>query len=247
MFVESVRKGVHWVRSLDVRTILVVALIVVSTGHVGRLFADREANGQAFVGYVLAVSLDGVLAVSLYEAANVRKRSHRVYALAVFLFACAVSAGFNVAHYRQNYPSDPWEVSILLGATAPIMAALVSVLKSFGDVERTESERSLELERYAIEQAERTKREQIAEQERTKQERARARAEQAKANAMVQAKGQSTEHKANGGNGRRKSGELDALAQVVIARNPDIGPRPLARELGCSPSTASSILKRLEV
>ena len=70
------------------------------------------------------------------------------------------------------------------------------------------------------------------------------------ADAIVQVKVQSTGrdngHKTNG-NGRRKPGELDALAQVVIAQNPDIGPRPLARELGCSPSTAANILKRLEV
>jgi hypothetical protein len=64
MFVQSVRKGVRWLRSLDVRTVLIVALIVVSAGHVGRLCAD------------------GVPAVSLYEVANARrhapnKRKHR--------------------------------------------------------------------------------------------------------------------------------------------------------------------------
>jgi hypothetical protein len=242
----------HWMRSLDVRILLVITLIVVSTGHVGRLFAEREANGQTFVGYVLAVSVDGVLAVSLYEVANVRKRSHRVFALTVFVFTCAVSGAFNVAYYRQNYP-DPMWISVILGVTAPVLAALVSVLKSLGDVERSESEqserdteRSLELEKYRIEQSERTRREQLIEQERTKQVRAQARAEKAKANAIVQSSERPSEQSSEQGtNGRLKRNELDALARLIVAEEPDIGPRPLSRRLGCSPSTASGILKRL--
>jgi len=255
--VESVRKGVHSLRSLDVRTLLISTLIMVSTGHVGRLFADREDVRQVFVGYVLALSIDGVLAVSLYEMANVRQRSHRVFALFVFLFACAVSAGFNVAYYRQNYPLDPPEISLLLGITAPILAALVSVLKSFGDVERTEAkqsereaERVAEYERYKLEQAEQTRRVQIVEQERTKRERAKARAEKARANAIAQVKVQSSEHhvehQGKRDNGRLKPGERDELARAILLERPELaGPRPLARELGCSPSTASAVLKRL--
>ena len=247
---DKLNQVVRWVRSLDVRTVLIAALIVVSTGHVGRLFADREDVRQAFVGYILAVCLDGVLAVSLYEAANVRKRSHRTFALCTFVLSCAVSGGFNVAYYRQNYPADPWEVSILLGVTAPLMAALVSVLKSFGEVERTEAERSLKLERFAIEQAEQTKRTEIEQKERTKRERAKARAEKARTDAIAQTSVQVSErgngHKSNG-NGRRAPGELDALARVIIADEPGIGPRPLASMLDCSPSTAAGILKRLEV
>ena len=225
--VESVRKGVRSLRSLDVRTLLIITLIVVSTGHVGRLFADREDVRQAFVGYVLALSVDGVLAVSLYEVANVRQRSHRVFALFVFLFACAVSAGFNVAYYRQSYPLDPPEISLLLGITAPILAALVSVLKSFGDVERTEAEQServaereAEHERYKLEQVEQTRRVQIVEQERTKRERAKARAEKARANAIARVKVQSSEHQVEHqgehSNGRLKPGERDELARAIV-------------------------------
>lgn len=235
-------------RSLDVRTVLIVALIVVSTGHVGRLFADREDVRQAFVGYVFAVCLDGVLAVSLYEAANVRKRSRKVFALCVFMLACAVSAGFNVAYYRQNYPSDPLIVSVLLGAAAPILAALVSVLKSLDNNERSErtaseqeAERLAELERYRIAQAEETRRVQVSERERTKREREKAQVEKARLDAIAQANAQASEQ----GNGRLTPGELDALAQGVIAQQPDIGPRPLARQLGCSPSTAVGLLRRL--
>lgn len=239
-------------RSLDVRVLLVVTLIVVSTGHVGRLFAEREANGQAFVGYVLALSIDGVLAVSLYEAANVRKRSRRVFALCLFVFACTMSGAFNVAYYRQNY-ADPLWVSVILGVTAPVLAALVSVLKALGDLERTESEhnerdseRSLSLEKHRIEQLERTRREHLLEQERTKQERAKARAEQSRANAIAQASERVSEHENEQGNGRLTRNELDALARLILAEEPGIGPRPLARRLGCAPSTAAKVLKRLE-
>ncbi len=56
---------------------------------------------------------------------------------------------------------------------------------------------------------------------------------------------QVTEQTTNGGNGRVKPGELDEVARVILLEQPDIGPRPLGRRLGCSPSTASGILKRL--
>ena len=239
---------VRWVRSLDVYIVLIVLLIAVSTGHVGRLFADREDARQAFIGYVLAVSIDGVLAVSLYRVGNVRRRSHRMYALFVFLCACAVSAGFNTGYYRQNYPQDPPALSILLGASAPVLAAFVSVLRAFGDVERTEhehmereAERSLQLEIRTLELAEQTKRELLLAKEQTKQERARARAEQARVNVVVQNKRTPKIQPSE----RRKSGELDEMARLILLEQPNIGPRPLARELECAPSTASRILERI--
>ena len=44
---------------------------------------------------------------------------------------------------------------------------------------------------------------------------------------------------------RRPRRDLDTLADAILTANPDMGPRPLARELGVSPSTASGIIKRL--
>ena len=245
---ENVRKAVHQMRSLDVRVVLIVLLIAVSTGHVGRMFADREDARQAFIGYLLAVSIDGVLAVSLYEVANVQKRSHRAFALAVFLVACGISGGFNIWYYRQNHPADPLGVSILLGATAPALAAFLSMLKAMGDVQRSETAkftqeaaRAVELEKYRIEQEEETRRVQIEQAEWTKRERAKARAEQTKARAKPSASARD-----NGrGNGRLSPGELDEKVRLILQERPDIGPRPLAREMGISPSTASGILKRL--
>jgi len=79
------------VRSLDIRVLLVVLLIGVSTGHVGAMFADRESVRQSFVGYALAIALDGVLVLALYESVRFRKRSHRAFALFVFVFACECS------------------------------------------------------------------------------------------------------------------------------------------------------------
>jgi len=242
---ENVRKAVHQVRSLDVRIILIILLIAVSTGHVGRMFADREDTRQAFVGYLLAVSIDGVLAVSLYEVANVQKRSHRAFALAVFLVACGISGGFNIWYYRQSHPADPLGVSILLGATAPVLAAFLSILKAMGDAQRSETAqvaqeaaRAVELEKYRIEQEEQTRRVQIEQAERTKRERAKARGK---------AQGKPRVNGRNGGrgNGRLSPGELDDAVRLALQDQPDIGPRPLARQLGISPSTASGILKRL--
>lgn len=144
-------------------------------------------------------------------------------------------------------------VSALMAAVGPVLAGLLSVMRAFGVVERSEAEqsereaeRSLQLRMYKIEQAERTRREHLIEQERTKQVRAQARAEQARARGDGGGNGRGNGHKANGGNGRVKPGELDARARTVLMERPGIGPRPLGRELGCSPSTAAGILKRLK-
>lgn len=258
---EGVRTGVRWLRSLDVRIVVIVALLVSDAGHAGRLFSVREASDRTFIGYLLAFCLDAASGIAMYDVigTNVRKRSYRVFALCTFVFAGVVTGGFSLAYYRDNCPADPLWVSVLMASVAPILAGLLSVMRAFNHAERTEAEqnereaeRSLELEKYRIEQQERTRREQLTAQERTKQERAKARAEKARADAIVQARRTATEqateqanvHGTNG-NGRVKPGELDAMARVVLTEQPGIGPRPLARELGCSPSTASGILKRL--
>ena len=162
-------------RWLDLRVALIVLLVLTSTAHVGRLFAAREYAQQAFIGYVLAVGIDGVLALSLYEATRASKRQHRAFALGLFVITCTVSAGFNVAYYRAYYPSDVWWVSGLLGSTAPVLAALVAVLRAFGDVERVQDAHSLEIELAQIAQEAETERVRISTvgvaKERTKQER----------------------------------------------------------------------------
>jgi biotin transporter BioY len=240
-------------RSVDVYILLIALLVAVSTGHVGRLFADREDGRQWAIGYVLALAIDGVLALALYESA-VRSGVRRLFGLGVFAFACAVSGGFNWLYYRQNYPADPAWVSALLGFSAPFLAALVSVLRAIAHTERAEreqderqaerqAERALELERYSLEQAERTRRVQIAEAEQTKRARAAARAEQAKAAALATAAANAP--KSASGNGRPGRGERDAMAAALVLENPDIGPRELARTLGCAPSTAAGILGRV--
>lgn len=250
---EKLRQAVQWLRSLNRRAVLIGCLIVVSTGHVGRLFADREDVRQAFLGYVLAVCVDAVLVIALYDVVNVRKWLPRMFALFVFLAACSISAGFNVRYYQLNYPDDPLEISVLLGVTAPVLAALVTLLMAFSDVQRVKDEleeatadRELELAKYQIEQAEETKRVQLAEQERTKRERARARAEQARANALIQAESTASVQVAEHGSERLKPGELDNKVRAILLDEPDIGPRPLARKLGISPSTASGILRRVK-
>ena len=136
----------QWLGKLNVRDVLIVLFILASTAHVGRLFAAREHEQQAVIGYVLAIAIDGVLALSLYEATRASKRQHRVFALIVFLLTCAVSAGFNVAYYRTYHPSDALWVSGLLGSTAPVLAALVAVLRAFGDVEQRQDAHALEIE-----------------------------------------------------------------------------------------------------
>ena len=232
-------------RSFDLRLALIIALITVSTGHVGRLFADREHDQQAFIGYVLAVAIDGVLAVSLADIARFRERLHKRFSLAVFAVTCAVSAGFNTAYYRQNYPGDPWLLSFGLGSVAPILAALVAVMREFAQTERgeveqieredeREDERTLELEKFRIEQEEITKRagkeqEAAIEKERTKQEQARAKAAQASA--------KTNDQEAVSGNGHKRS--FDEFERAVMSGelSLDMTGADIAKWAGKKPAT----------
>jgi len=183
------------------------------------------------------VCVDGVLVVSLYAAGRTVGRS-RLFTLAVFIGTLALSGGFNVAYYRTCARQDTLAISVLLGFSAPVLAAAVAILKSLDDaagVQRAQDERErvrvLELEKYTVEQSERTRRTVQVEVERTKQERARARA----------TKAESTPSKRVSGAGRR----IDmAGVQAALAADPDIGPRELARVLGCSPSGAAGALRR---
>jgi len=158
-------------QGLDLRNALILLFIAVSTGHVGRLFADREAIGQKVLGYVFALALDGALALSLYEVGYTSERSHRLLALAGFVMACGISGGFNIYYYREFYPNDPPELSILLGVAAPVLAAFFGLLKGRGDVQRREEKGPLELEKFKLELEADTQKALLLEKERTKQER----------------------------------------------------------------------------
>ena len=181
-------------RSIDIRLLLIIALITVSTGHVGRLFADREHSKQAVIGYLLAFAIDGVLAVSLADIARFNERSHKRFSLAVFVVTCTVSAGFNTAYYRQNYPLDHPLLSFGLGSVAPVLAALVAVMREFdqaerGDMDQVErkDERSFALDKFRIEQE--TNAQVVIEKERTKRERLRAKTAQSSAAQPVSGNG----------------------------------------------------------
>jgi uncharacterized membrane protein len=192
MFVQSVRKVFGWLRSLDVRTIIIAALLMSDAGHAGHLFSVREASDRVFIGYLLAFCLDAASGVALYDMVTVHKHLRRAFALSVFAFASVVAGGFSLAYYRDNCPGDPLWVSVLMAAVAPVLAGLLSVMRAFSHVERTEAEqnereaeRALELEKHRIAEQERTRREHLIEQEQTKQVRANARVERAKAEAIA--------------------------------------------------------------
>jgi len=164
-----------WLRAklqgVDIRIILILLFIAVSTGHVGRLFADREAIEQKLLGYIFALALDGALALSLYEAGRAKERLHRGLALAGFVVACGISGGFNVYYYREFYPNDPMLLSILLGLAAPVLAAFFGLLRGRSDVQRREEKSLLELEKFRLGLEADTQKALLLEKERTKQER----------------------------------------------------------------------------
>ena len=242
-------------RSLDIRLVVIAALLISDAGHAGRLFSVREAGDRVFIGYLLAFCLDAASGIALYDMINVRKRERRLFALGVFAFAGTIAAGFSLAYYRDVCPADPLWVSVLMASVAPVLAGMLSVMRAFGHVERAEGERdehaallALQLEKHRVTEQERTRSEVLVEREQTKQVRANARAESARAATIVQArKRTATVSGGNGqdGKGRLRPFELDDAVRAILLEQPDIGPRPLAREVGCSPSTASGILRRV--
>lgn len=220
-------------REFDIRFLLILFFIAVSTGHVGRLFADREATGQEFLGYVLAFAVDIALAISLYEIGYAQEKTHRIMALMGFLVACGISGGFNIYYYREFYPDDPLPLSILLGLAAPVLAAFFALLKARGDVQRQESENALELEKFRLEKETELAMAVETEKERTKQEREltkrlklEAEAE-AKARQAAETKAQQLERQ------RREFAKLGKSREIllIIKETPEITRQRLGQEL----------------
>ena len=171
---QGLSSAVKWLKNRDAGFIVATALMVPDIGHAGKLFADREAQGYAWIGHVLAGCFDAVFMIAFRKAMRIKQWQRRLYAVFVALMACTVNGAFNVAYYRDNYAADPLWVSITLGASAPTLAAFLSVLQALVKVERIEeeqadkaAERVKELEMYRIAQAEETKRQIALEAERT--------------------------------------------------------------------------------
>jgi len=244
-----------WLRRLfDIRLIVIAALLVSDAGHAGYLFSVREASDRVFIGYLLAFCLDAASGIALYDMISARQHTRRLFALCVFVFAGVVAGGFSLAYYRDVYPADAVWTSVLMASVAPVLAGMLSVMRAFGHAERADGEQlereavlALELEKYRIAEQEQTRCTVLVEREQTKQVRANARAESARSQSIVQTNERTMIQGENGrgGNGRLRPGELDDAVRAILMIQPNIGPRPLARELNCSPSTACGILKRV--
>lgn len=238
--------GARLKENLDIRIPLIVLLIAASTLHVGHLFADREASGWNFVGYMLALAIDGVLARSLYELAKTEGK-HRLAALGVFILACLISGGFNVGYYRLYYPTDHFLVSLLLGVAAPGLAAALAVLKALGDVEKTQAESEdrevefqyqLELGKFEILQKEETKR--IEEQEKTKRAKERTKQQQIKIQTEAKAEEASQKERKGMTTLQRRQAIFDSLCQDL-----DQSPKEFAVHFGVTAQTIRNDLKHL--
>lgn len=245
--------------NIDIRIILIVFFIAVSTGHVGRLFADREATGQEFLGYILAFAVDIALAISLYEIGYAKERIHQVLALTGFLIACGISGGFNVYYYREFYPGDPVPLSMLLGLAAPILAAFFALLKARGDVERQESEdalelrkqkskSALELEKFRLEKETELAIAVQTEKEKTKQERELTKRRKMEAEAEAKAR-QVAETQAQQLERQRKGfGQLGKSADILVTikEKPGITKEEIGQRFEIGPRTVDYHLSKLE-
>ena len=251
---ETAHTANDWLKRQDPFGLLVAtALMVPDIGHAGKLFADREVAGYGQIGHILAGCIDAVFVIAFRKAAKTKHLPRRIYAVFVAVMACVVNGAFNVAYYRDSYTADPFVVSLTLGASAPVLAALLSILQAVDKKERLEEEqadavadRSLELEKFRIEQAAITERQVGTEAERTKQIRAQARAEQTRIKAEA-AKEEAEQ--------RQHQDELDkVLAELgksgdILAPfldNPALTQAEVAQMLGLSRQTVGYHLGRLE-
>jgi hypothetical protein len=239
-------------QDIDIRNILIFLLILlfigVSTGHVGRLFADREAIEQKLLGYVFALALDGALALSSYEAGRVKERAHRGLALVGFVVACGISGGFNVYYYRQFYPDDPVELSILLGMAAPILAAFFGLLRGRGDVQRREERGQLDLEKRRLELEADTQKAVLLEKEKTKQERELTKRLILQAQVEVKAQQEAETEAQKLERQRRELANLGKSAEILWAiwEMPEISKKELGQRFEIGERTVNYHLVKLE-
>jgi DNA-binding transcriptional ArsR family regulator len=235
-------------QDVDLRVILILLFIAVSTGHVGRLFADREAIEQKLLGYVFALGLDAALALSMYEAGRAQERAHRLLALIGFVVACGISGGFNVYYYRLFYPEDPVLLSALLGWAAPVLAAFFGLLRGQGDVQRREEKSQLELEKFKLELEADQQKALLLEKERTKQEReltkrlAMQAQVEAKARQEAETEAQKMERQ------RRELANLGKSAEILqaIREMPEISKEELGQRFKIGQRTVNYHLAKLE-
>jgi DNA-binding transcriptional ArsR family regulator len=249
-----------WFRDKDFSFIAAVALMVPDIGHAGKLFADREVHGLEWIGHLLAGCVDAVFMIAFRKAAKAKQLPRRIYAVSVAVMACTVNGAFNVAYYRSNYAADPFWVSLTLGASAPVLAALLSILQAFDKVERLEQEqvkmeadRADEMEKFRIAQAEETKRQIALEAEKTKQERAKTRVEKARIEAerlRIEAERveKAAKQRQRGDELTRKLAELGKSGEILtpFLDNPMLTHSAAAQILGVTRQVVSYHLGKLE-
>jgi len=236
-------------------TAIIVTLIAVSTGHVGQLFAARESGNAWPLGYVMAVALDSVMVVGLDQAAR-SARLRKLPPLAVFMLACAVSGGFNYQYYRQNDPGEPPWVSATLGLSAPVLAALVSVLRALHESATEETERKAqeterqqkldhELALETVRQQEETKRKIAATSEKERTAQLRAEARRAKAEAEQRKAEETQTQQAETKRQRVEMLGNERATYDYYAENPGADRATAAGALGVSKRTVGNHLARL--
>ena len=251
---ETAHAANEWLKRQDPFGLAVAtALMVPDIGHAGKLFADREVAGYGQIGHILAGCIDAVFVIAFRKAAKTKHLPRRIYAVFVAVMACVVNGAFNVAYYRDSYTADPFVVSLTLGASAPVLAALLSILQAFDKKERLEQEqadtaagRADGLERFRIEQTEITKRQVAVEAEKTKQIRAQTRAEQARIQAeAVKEEAEQRQHQDELDKVLAELGKSgDILAQFLD--NPTLTQAEAAQALGLSRQTVGYHLSKLE-
>jgi len=235
-------------QGFDLRYVLILLFITVSTGHVGRLFADREAVGQWVLGYVFALALDVALALSLYEVGYATERGHKLWALAGFVMACGISGGFNVYYYRLFFPDDPELLSLLLGLAAPVLAAFFGLLKGRRDVQRREEKSQLELEKFRLELEADTQKVLFLEKEKTKRERELTKRLTLQAQIEVKARQEAETGAQRLERQRKELANLGKSAEILRAiwEMPEISKMELGQRFGIGRRTVDYHLAKLE-
>lgn len=241
---------------LDIHAVVILVLVLASTGHVGQLFAERESADWGVLGYVMALGIESVSVISLYQMAMSSGRK-RIVPLVVFLAVCGLLASLNTQYYRQNKPSDPLWFSIILGVSLSVLAALMSALRALkvGTVAETqrqqeESERRQELDH--LQAMERIRLEAETERriaETTAKEKRLLRNADVRLARIQETQRQAQEAKAQDAETRRRQIESLGVYRATFdyyRESPHSDRATAAMDLGVSERTITSHLKHLE-
>lgn len=229
------RKVIESLTRVSLLDLVAFSLLIVDNAHSGRLFADREVSGQAWVGYLFGGALVLMAQIAFSTLALV-EGTKRGFAVVVFGVAIFLPGFLSSQYYRGYAPDDPVWFSWALGFAPAVLAALAGGLKAMGDRAKVEQESTTVLALRKMELDAETAKAVGVEREKTKQAKARA--------AVATIKAQADQQKQDADKGLSTSARRTRVL-AMLGDNPSLSNANLGQVLGTSRETIRQDLVRL--